>query len=172
MLPLGAFVGTFIAENYADYLYFTDNLSFADLQETMADFSAEQQQALFQFLQPATAVDGYDWDNSLMYTTRLRLGIDAKVYDNVKFTGRLSMYKTWGDSTGVQVFNGQSNSFNIDGNTNVPNSDILRVERATSTGPTSAAATSTCRSAVAPRPVARRCTCATVSCAAAARWAR
>lgn len=124
-------VGTFIAQNYADYLYFTDNLTFADLQQALGMFPPEMQQALFQFLLPATAVDAYDWDNSLMYTTRLRLGIDAKVYDNVKFTGRLSMYKTWGDSTGVQVFNGQSNSFNIDGNTsNVPNSDILRVERA------------------------------------------
>ncbi len=36
-----------------------------------------------------------------------------------------------GDSTGVQVFNGQANTFNIDGTTStVPNSDILRVERA------------------------------------------
>ncbi len=94
-------------------------------------FPPEMQQALMPVLLPATAVEPYDADNSLMYTTRLRLGIDAKVADNVKFTGRLSMYKTWGDSTGVQVFNGQSNSFNIDGNTTgVPNSDILRVERA------------------------------------------
>ena len=57
--------------------------------------------------------------------------MDAEVAENVKFTGRLSMYKAFGDSTGVQVFNGQSNSFDIDGNTvGVPNSDILRVERA------------------------------------------
>ena len=36
--------------------------------------------------------------------------MDAKVAKNVNFTGRLSMYKPWGDSTGVQVFNGQANS--------------------------------------------------------------
>jgi hypothetical protein len=41
------------------------------------------------------------------------------------------MYKVFGDSTGVQVFNGQPNSFNIDGTTTgVPNSDQLRVDRA------------------------------------------
>ena len=41
------------------------------------------------------------------------------------------MYKAWGDSTGVQVFNGQPNSINVDGTTiGVPNSDIVRVDRA------------------------------------------
>ena len=41
------------------------------------------------------------------------------------------MYKVFGDSTGVQVFNGQPTSINIDGTTvGVPNSDIVRVERA------------------------------------------
>jgi hypothetical protein len=41
------------------------------------------------------------------------------------------MYKVFGDSTGVQVFNGQPNTLNIDGTTaRVPNSDQLRVERA------------------------------------------
>jgi hypothetical protein len=57
--------------------------------------------------------------------------MDAKVSDSVDFSGRLSMYKVWGDSTGVQTFNGSSTSINIDGTTaSVPNSDILRVERA------------------------------------------
>src|SRR5260370_27574831 len=41
------------------------------------------------------------------------------------------MYKAFGDSTGVQVFDGQPTSLNIDGTTaGVPNSDMLRVERA------------------------------------------
>jgi hypothetical protein len=57
--------------------------------------------------------------------------MDAKVSKNVDFSGRLSMYKAWGDSTGVQVFNGQPTSINVDGTTaSVPNSDIVRVERA------------------------------------------
>jgi hypothetical protein len=56
------------------------------------------------------------------------------VSDSVDFAGRLSMYKAWGDSTGVQTFNGFPTSINIDGTTSsVPNSDILRVERAYST---------------------------------------
>ncbi len=75
--------------------------------------------------------EGYDWDNKIMYTSRLRLNMSAKVNDDVSFSGRLGMYKPWGDSSGVQVFNGQSNTMNIDGNsTSVPNSDILRVDRA------------------------------------------
>ena len=70
-------------------------------------------------------------DNSLLYTNRLRFNFGSKMTPKLRFKGRLSMYKAWGDSTGVQVFNGQPNSMNIDGTTTrVPNSDILRVERA------------------------------------------
>ena len=66
-----------------------------------------------------------------MYTSRLRLNLGADVAENVTFDGRLGMYKVWGDSTAVQVFNGQPTSIGVDGTTvGVPNSDILRVERA------------------------------------------
>src|SRR5205823_6551987 len=66
-----------------------------------------------------------------LLTNRLRLKFDAKIADNISFTGRLSMYKAFGDSTGVQVFNGQPNTLNSDGSTaGVPNSDQLRVDRA------------------------------------------
>ena len=82
-------------------------------------------------LQQGTYVPEQDYNNDIIYTTRLRLNMNAKVKENVSFTGRLGMYKTWGDSTGVQVFNGQPTSINVDGTTaTVPNSDILRVERA------------------------------------------
>jgi hypothetical protein len=74
---------------------------------------------------------GGDADNDIMYTSRLRLNLRADVADNVTFDGRLGMYKVWGDSTAVQVFNGQPTSIGVDGTTvGVPNSDILRVERA------------------------------------------
>jgi Protein of unknown function (DUF3373) len=120
-----------IAQRYADYLYFTNGLTFDQLKRSMAMFSPAMQQQLFAMLLPATHVAGYSANNSTMYTNRLRLNMDAEVADNVTFSGRLSMYKVWGDSTGVQVFNGQANTFNIDGTTTtVPNSDILRVERA------------------------------------------
>ena len=124
-------IDEFIAQNYAQYLYFTDNLTFDWLKQAVGMFPPEQMQGLMEYLLPHTFTPGYDFDNDLLYTSRLRLNINADVYKNVSFSGRLSMYKTWGDSAGVQVFNGQSNSFNIDGNTaTVPNSDILRVERA------------------------------------------
>ena len=54
----------------------------------------------------------------------------AKVWENVKFTGRLTMYKNWGDSTGVKVFDSW-NSFTMDGtNSGNTTGDWLRVERA------------------------------------------
>ncbi|TKB55487.1 DUF3373 domain-containing protein [Ferrimonas aestuarii] len=71
-----------------------------------------------------------DIDNDLFYTTRLRLNIKAKVWDNVNFTGRLTMFKNWGDSTEVNVFDSW-NSFTQDGTSSGhPNGDTLRVERA------------------------------------------
>jgi len=74
--------------------------------------------------------DKYDINNDIMYTSRLRLNMNAKVWDNVSFTGRLEMYKNWGDSTGVKVFDGW-NSFTMDG-TDGGNTtgDWLRVDRA------------------------------------------
>jgi hypothetical protein len=124
-------VNQFIGQHYADYLYFTNNLTFNQLKAYMGMFPPAMQQQLMGSLLPGAYVKGYDVNNAILYTNRLRLSMSADVADNVTFAGRLAMYKTWGDSTGVQVFNGQSNSFNIDGNTTgVPNSDILRVERA------------------------------------------
>lgn len=71
-----------------------------------------------------------DINNDILYTTRLRLGMRAKIADNVDFSGRLLMYKNWGDSTGVKVFDSWD-SFTMDG-TNGGNTtgDWLRVERA------------------------------------------
>ncbi|RMG21279.1 MAG: DUF3373 family protein [Deltaproteobacteria bacterium] len=124
-------VQNLIASHYADYLYFTQNLTFDQIKQMMGMFPPEMQQQLFGMLLPATYVPGYDADNGILYTNRLRLQMDAKVAKNVDFQGRLSMYKVWGDSTAVQVFNGQPTSIAIDGTTTrVPNSDILRVERA------------------------------------------
>ncbi len=124
-------LASLIRTHYADYLYFTQNLTFAQLKGAMAQFPPAQQQQLMQSLLPGAFVGQYAADNRILYTNRLRLQMDAKVADNVTFAGRLAMYKVFGDSTGVQVFNGQASSLNIDGTTaTVPNSDILRVERA------------------------------------------
>jgi hypothetical protein len=79
---------------------------------------------------PLATLDKYDINNDILYDSRLRLNMKAKVWDNVKFAGRLSMYKGWGDSTNSQVFDSW-NAFTMDatngGNTN---GDVLRVDRA------------------------------------------
>ncbi len=120
-----------VQANYADYLYYIDHLTFDDLKATIGSFPPAQQAALMGMLVPGTARPEQDYKNDIIYTTRLRLNIKGDVDEHFSFAGRLAMYKTWGDSSGVQVFNGQSNSINIDGvTTSVPNSDILRVDRA------------------------------------------
>ncbi len=74
--------------------------------------------------------DTYDIDNDILYSSRLRLNMKAKVWDNVKFAGRLVMFKNWGDSTGSKVFDSW-NSFTMDGNSSTNTSgDWLRVDRA------------------------------------------
>ena len=55
----------------------------------------------------------------------------AKVSDDVTFDGRLAMYKPWGASTQVPIFNGQPNTIAFDVNSpGVPSSEQVRVERA------------------------------------------
>ena len=72
----------------------------------------------------------YDINNDILYNTRLRLNMKAKVWDNVKFAGRLVMYKNWGDSTGSQVFDSW-NRFTMDGtNSGNTTGDWIRVDRA------------------------------------------
>ena len=71
-----------------------------------------------------------DYNNDDMWTTRLRLNMNAKVYDNVKFMGRLSMYKLWGASTDAKVFDSWG-SYTMDGSDGGNTTgDWLRVERA------------------------------------------
>lgn len=74
--------------------------------------------------------DTYNVKNSIVYTSRLRLNMKAKVWDNVDFSGRLTMYKGWGDSTGVKVMD-SFGAVTMDG-TNGGNTtgDFVRVERA------------------------------------------
>lgn len=120
-----------VSSHYADYLQFTNNLTFDRLKQGMASFPAAMQQQLFGMLMPNTFTPSYTANNDALFTNRLRFNFDARIADNISFAGRLSMYKVFGDSTGVQVFNGQPTSMNIDGTTaTVPNSDQLRVERA------------------------------------------
>jgi hypothetical protein len=119
-------------QNYSQYQFFTNNLTFGGLKQAIGQFSPQMQQMLIGYLQQVTGVyqKAYSADTNALLTNRLRLKFEAKVADNISFGARLGMYKVFGDGTGVQVFNGQPNSMNIDGSTvGVPNSDQVRVER-------------------------------------------
>jgi hypothetical protein len=128
-----------VAQNYAAYQFFTSNLQFSSTSQTnpglkqmVNGFTPAQQQAFIGYLMqvPGVLNGGYSANTDTLLTNRLRLKFEAKVADNVSFGARLGMYKVFGDGTGVQVFNGQPNSLNIDGSSvGVPNSDQVRVER-------------------------------------------
>jgi len=73
----------------------------------------------------------YDTNNDFMLTNRLRLRLSSKVNENLSFSGRLTMFKTFGDSTPFHFFNGTMGSMALDSNSaQVPTDDALRVERA------------------------------------------
>ncbi len=127
------FVGQTVQQNYSQYQFYSGNLTFNQLKASVGQFSPQMQQMLTSYLSQAPGVlqNAYSNDTNILYTNRLRLNVDSRINDDLSVTARLSMYKAWGDSTGVQVFNGQPSSMNIDGTTaGVPNSDMLRVERA------------------------------------------
>jgi hypothetical protein len=100
--------------------------------QTLQGFPPEMTDPLMQQLAQNNYVQGYDADDDLLRSSRLRLEMKGDVGDNVSFYGRLAMYKIWGDSTGVQVFNGQPTSINWDGTqATYPNSDdLIHVDRA------------------------------------------
>jgi hypothetical protein len=127
------FLGQQVQQNYSQYQFFSNNLTFPQLKQSVGQFSPQMQQMLMQYLGQAPGVyqAAYKANTDSLLTNRLRLKFDSKVADNVTFAARLSMYKVFGDSTGVQVFNGQPNTLAIDGTTTrVPTGDMLRVERA------------------------------------------
>ena len=73
----------------------------------------------------------YDADNDIILTNKFRLNMNAKVNDQLSFTGRLAAYKVFGDSTGVKVNQGNLGDVTLDGNTsNLPHGDTIRLERA------------------------------------------
>jgi hypothetical protein len=113
-----------------------DSFTFEELKTAVADMQAnfppELVDGMMQEFAENSYQSGYGYDEDVLRTSRLRLNMKAAVADNVVFEGRLAMYKVWGDSTGVQVFNGQPTSINWDGTQSTyPNSDDeIHVERA------------------------------------------
>ena len=49
-------IGNFVKSHYADYLYFTNGLTFDQLKQAMGQFTPAMQQQLFGMLLPSTAV--------------------------------------------------------------------------------------------------------------------
>ena len=135
-----AMINGAVTGNYSSYQYFSNNLKFDNpsmtnpgLKQMVGSFSPQMQAAMMQYLGqvPGVLVPSYSADTNVLMTNRLRLNFDSQVSDNVVVGARLSMYKTFGDSTNVQVFNGQANTLNLDGTTSrVPTGDMVRVERA------------------------------------------
>jgi len=118
-----------------DFGLLPQEYNFQDLQRAMAAMQAfppSVTDPVLAQLQAANFVPGYDVDNDILRTTRMRLEMKGDVGENVNFYARLAMYKVWGDSTGVQVFNGQPTSINWDGTqSSYPNSDdLIHVDRA------------------------------------------
>ena len=75
-------------------------------------------------------VPAQNWANPMQWSLRLRLKMNANVTDNLKFMGRLSMYKLYGGAD-VPIFNGQPNTvYNGFNSVRVPSNDVLHVERA------------------------------------------
>jgi hypothetical protein len=94
---------------------------------TMTAQEAKAFKTMFKNMKPKE----YNTSNSSIFTNRLRLRLKAKVNSHLSFTGRLVMYKTWGDSSNVRWFDGTFNSMHLDGNSAaIPTDDSLRVERA------------------------------------------
>jgi len=71
-----------------------------------------------------TYADGHKVDSNNLYTTKLMLNMDSKISSNMTFSGRLSMYKYWADST----LHTYSLFDNMQGR--VPSGSTLFVERA------------------------------------------
>ncbi len=75
--------------------------------------------------------DQYDVDNDIMWSNRLRLDMKARVNNNLSFAGRLAAYKVFGDSTGVNFYQGSMGDITFDGTTSsLPRGDTVHLERA------------------------------------------
>ena len=60
-------VNDFIRDNYADYLYFTDNLTFDDLKGAIGQIPPELMDQLMPMLAENNFVRGYNHDNDIVY---------------------------------------------------------------------------------------------------------
>ncbi len=126
-------IDQFIGANYAEFQVFRGMNDFPEVKDWVQEMMATNPNmgAMMQAFAMDAYRDGFKTDNDILYTTRLRLNMDAKVAKNIAFDGRLSMYKPWGASTQTGVFNGQANTLNTDANwPGVAGDATLKVDRA------------------------------------------
>jgi len=126
-------IDQFIGENYAEFQVFRGMNDFPEVKDWVQEMMATNPNmgAMMQAFAMDAYRDGFKTDNDILYTTRLRLNMNAKVAKNIAFDGRLSMYKPWGSSTQTGVFNGQANTLNTDANwPGVAGDATLKVDRA------------------------------------------
>lgn len=132
MDPTNPAVGAYIffpnpAPGSAGPALMTNSLGNPHFSSTFGAGDLAKYQGMFKSIAPQK----YDSNNDIMFTNRLRVNLDSKVSDNLSFSGRLAMYKTWADASGVKFYNGNMNTMNMDGNdASVPTDDLLKVERA------------------------------------------
>jgi hypothetical protein len=134
MVPFSpADIDQFIGMNYAAFQVYSGMNRFPEVKNWVQQMMATNPNmgAMMNAFAQDAYRQGFKTDNSILYTTRLRLNMAAKVARNVDFTGRLSMYKPWGASTQTGAFNGQANTLNTDANwPGVPGDATLKVDRA------------------------------------------
>ena len=113
-----SFVGNF----FVDYPAGLNNATLPQIQQAIGNMAAAG-------MIPPT--EKYDATNDIILTNKFRLNMNAKVNDQLSFTGRLAAYKVFGDSTGVKVNQGNLGDVTLDGNTSsLPHGDTIRLERA------------------------------------------
>ncbi len=72
-----------------------------------------------------------DVDNDIVRTLRFRLRMDSKVNKNLRFAGRIAVYKVWGDSVGINYNSTGMQDTALDGTiSSLPHGDTLKLERA------------------------------------------
>jgi hypothetical protein len=127
----------------ADTLHYKDiqmapasltNMFFANYPNGFNGATIPQAQAAMAAMAQAGQIpptEKYDANNDIIMTNKFRLNMKAKVNDQLSFTGRMAAYKVFGDSTGVQVNQGNLADVTMDGNTaSLPHGDTIRLERA------------------------------------------
>ncbi|MBU2591385.1 MAG: DUF3373 family protein, partial [Nitrospinae bacterium] len=80
---------------------------------------------------PFPSPEKYDLNNDIIYTNKFNLNMKGKVNPSLNFMGRISAYKVFGDSTGVQYYAGSpGGDVALDGNSaSLPHGDALHLDR-------------------------------------------